>query len=356
MFHVFGDVYLDIDAALTTIRYSNLAISSRWSKIDLLDPGLRFVQVHASFDDFAKQFLGGDKTKIWSYLNGTKLGDTRNVLYVEPNLYQALQIQYWKSILKNPTVDSVYELHKMFTQDRWFKSFLYDEDSNEQGRVAARELTIMSRETFDKLYQETPVALFLQKLPKHLVSFEYQLADYLRDPVKSPMRQVVLEKVERFTWANWVQELEVLKADLINGIGDINTVLPPDAQINLSDLDHLLFTSFGSNEYLRWMVDSKVSYQNPKYVEATYDRKIFKQLYARVLEAWGAPYEDMSELIDLIYDHKYEQLLERDVARGLGCVYGAGRYRLRMCQVFLTWAYRMKREGTTSVLGTYELA
>lgn len=359
MFHLFNDVYLELDAAFTSLKYENIAISNRWADITFFDPALKTITIYNTFDDFVNNALNARRQDFWSHLYSKKHPTTRLVVYVDPNLYVRLQVEYWKGIFKNPTPDALYQLHKLYVQDCWFKSFLYDENAHTQGRIAYRALEVLPRAEFDEIVEIAPVNDFLRNLSKKHVSFEYQLANYLLDE-NTPLATTVLDKVKSFTWANWVQELEVLKADLINAGVDINRVLPEDQQIDVSS-PSALFNSITQSEYVNWIIDPNVHYSNPSYVEASYDKEIFKHLYTKFYTVWspegeGVVAEDMSELIDLIYGHQYAELLTRDIARGFGCVYGAGRYRLRMNQSFLSWTYSVKRSGDTSPLAAYELA
>ncbi|TFG95551.1 hypothetical protein E4H12_13030 [Candidatus Thorarchaeota archaeon] len=358
MFHLFKDVYLDLDQAFTTMRYDTIVMSDRWSKLHFLDPVAKLIRAYDSLQAFADAHTNGDTDTIWSHFYTFKPTTTRLVVYVKPEDYQMMQLQYWKSILKAPHVDVVYSLHKMYTQDRWFKAFFYDENPQQEARDAGRALKIIPYDQFRKIYSELKVSSFLNRMSKSAISFEYLLADYFRDP-NSKYAPVVLDKVKKFTWSNWIQELEVLKADLLNGILDVNNVLPDDHQIDTSDPGDL-FAQITTNHYLKWIVDPNIHYSIPEYVELTYDQEIFKRLYEHVLNLWiqedDRPGEDMGQLIDLIYSHRYAELLDRDVARGLGCVYTAGRYRMRANQVFASWIYSVKRSGDLSPLSAYELA
>lgn len=358
MFHVFKDVYLDLDEAFTSLRYNTIVLSDRWSRLQFVDPAAKLVQPYDSLQAFADRHTGGDLDLVWNHFYMFNPSTTRLVVYVKPDEYLRLQIQYWKSILKNPTRETVYALHKMFTQDCWFKSFFYDENPQQQARDASRSLTLMSDVDFNAWYEVIPVSNFLHNMSKSAISFEYLLADYFRDP-NSAYATVLLDKIKKFTWSNWIQELEVLRADLLNGILDVNNVLPEGYKVNTMD-PGALFAEIGTNPYLKWVVDPNIHYSNPEYIEMTYNKEIFKRLYERVLNIWivedDRPGEDMSELIDLIYGHQYAQLLERDIARGLGCVYTAGRYRMRTNQVFASWLYGIKRSGDLSPLIAYELA
>jgi len=353
MFHVFKDVYLDLDEAFTSLRYDAIVLSNRWTNMRFLDPVAKMIHPYESLQAFADVKTEGDMDAVWAHFYTFKPSTTRLVVYLKPAEYQALQIQFWKSILKNPTVDTVYALHKSFTQDRWFKSFFYDENPQQQARDAGRALRVIPTTEFRRLYSETAISPFLNRMSKISLSFEYLLADYFRDP-ESTYESVVLNKVKRFTWSNWIQELEVLKADLLNGALDLNNVLPSGHKINTDDPGEL-FASISTNHYLKWIVDPNIHYSNPEYVEQSYDKEIFKHLYEAVLNLWEAG-EDMNELIDMIYSHQYAELLDRDVERGLGCVYTAGRYRMRANQVFASWIYGVKRSGDLSPLSAYGLA
>jgi len=349
MFHVFKDVYLDLDEAFTSLRFDSIAISDRWSKLIFLDPVAKFVRTYDSLASFEAQHA--NNAGIWGYLYTLTPKKSRIVIYLKPADYQKLQIQYWKSILKNPTAETVYTLHKLFTEDRWFKSCLFSDSSVPSLRDAARVLKVMSRENFDAAYDTTPVIDFLHTMSKSTISFEYLLANYFRDP-NSLYAPVVLQKIKQFTWTNWIMDLEDAKFDLINLMFDVNNILPPEHHIDVSDAS-TLFASVSTNEYLSWIVDPNIHYSAPEYLEATYDKKIFKHFIYKLQCHID---DESNRYIDMIYNHQYAELLEEDVQRGLGSVYTQSRYQERMNQVFTSWLYSVKRSGDLSPLDAYELA
>lgn len=359
MFHVFNDVYIDLTSNFTTLRYDNITISKTWSGYHAFDPALKLVRVYATPEDFADAHLNGDQNNFWDYLFTQNPKTSRLVVYVEPDQYLMLQLQYWKSIFKKPTVQSLYYLHQLYVQDCWLQSQLDDPDATHNGQQGYRDLSLISLAAFKKLYKATPASPFVKNLSKAVISFEYLLADYFANP-NSVYKSVVMSKVSTFAWKMWIAEISTLKSDMLNGIYDINILLPPDHQLDTSDPANL-FAAIPGNKYLSWIVDPEVNQSNAKYIEMTYDKEIFNYLYSKFYKTWvkegDRPGDDMSELLTLLYTHKYEELLDRDIARGMGCTYLAGKYRLRANQVFASWLYHISRSGTAStVLKPYALS
>lgn len=355
MFHIFRNVYFDIDSAMTSNNIDIIILSPMWRESrETLLRASNVLAVCDSLAEFSETQLSGDRSQFWSFIYKYKGQNSRLVIYMQPELLLEMQVELWKNILPYADNKALYWLHRVYIEDCRFRNYLspnVEADGAKRGYLSLRSL---SMNEFDKLNQSTKKIDFLKNLSKEDLSFEYQLADFLYRP-ESMLKKCVLDKVKHFTWSNWMAELDILKGDILNGIMDVNRLLPTDSVIDVSDPSQI-FSQIIGNPYVCWVADQNLFPNNYGYVEQNYDKKIFKQLYSCFYGMWQVNGEDMSELIDLIYSHQYEKLLYRDIARSFGSVYSGGRFRNKMNQVLVSSIYKYKRESKLDALKVLTLS
>lgn len=293
------------------------------------------------------------ENEIWQFLYNQQIQPSRLVFSLTGADLLRLQITFWKNILPFATSETVYNLHLLYIEDCKFRTHLPTPIETATAKAGYISLQTYSRHEFNSAFEAVQNIDFLKKLPKEKLSFEFQLADFFHND-KSTLKEAVLDKVRHCTWGNWLAELEILKADIINGITDINRLLPKENWIDVSDSTQLYIQAIG-HPYLCWIADADFSGNNYEYVEKNYNKDIFKFLYECFYSMWQVNGEDMNELIDLIYSHQYETLLYRDVRRSFGSVYAAGRFRNRMNQVLISTIYKHKRENNLTALKPFTL-
>lgn len=327
MFHILGKCYLDLKSS-------------------------RVASINKQIDFSELNFKPNDEA-LWRFFQtSSQLGETL-VVYVEPEDLLKLQLTLWKNIFPHSDLDSLYQLHKIYIEDYHLRSFLSSDKLNTTVRTGYLQVKKMMKSEFEHLYSDIEGISVIKSYDKKHLSFEYQLAEYFYNN-QTVLKSCVLDKIKKFTWGNWLAELEVLKGDILNGILDINKLLPDQAHIDVQKTD-MLFAQFAANPYLNWALDPQLTSNNYDYIEQTYSKDIFHTLYSRFYNLWQVNGEDMSELIDLIYGHRYEELLTRDVKRGFGSVYSAGRFRHIINQIFVSWLYAKKRDEALNSIAPYRL-
>lgn len=313
-----------------------------------------FDRVYLDFDFFHPRKDAPEGPDFWGGLVSRGPRSDRFVVHLDERSFYRTQLQYWRTILPSANEPGLHFLHRTFIEDCRLRSFLSPDSEAIRGRERYRDLRPWSREEFAAEWSSLPpVPPELAALSRERVSFEYQLATLFLNPA-TPLKSVVLEKVKHYTWGNWFAELNILKGDILNGIMDINRLLPPSAGIDTRDPSCLLPQVLG-NPYLSWVMDTEFRWPNCDHVIRAYDRTIFKELYTRFYNLWEVDTEDMNELIDLIYTHQYETLLMRDVKRAFGSVYSAGLFRSRINQILVSWIYRCSRENRPEPLRVLSL-
>jgi hypothetical protein len=350
MFHVFESVYFDFHHGIADHGYDSLVIGTTEGFNSSLFSGKFF----SSFENFVSQELKGDPSEIWKYLRQYPRKSSRLIVYLSVDILLRLQMELWKNILPRANNETLVLLHKMYMEDCKFRRFLSTNIESDASKRGYTLLKPLDKVALEKTISDTHNVPFLKQLDKNDLSFEYQLSDLFYNP-NSAVKKTVLDKIKYFTWSNWLAELEILKCDILNGIIDVNRLLPEDMSIDTSDPTQL-FNQIIGHPYLSWITDLEFYSNNFDFIESAYDKNIFKKIYARFYSLWQVNGEDMSELIDLIYSHQYEKLLYRDIQRSFGCVYSAGRFRNRMNQVLISWIYASKRNGNADALKSLSLS
>ncbi len=353
MFHLFKSVYLDIDLAVGSHGCDSIYIGPNKPPRSDGDLRSKIVSYHKNTQDFIGKVSSSADKEFWEVISNFKSTSSKLVVYVPVDILYEIQIEYWKSILPNSTLQSLYSMHQIYIEDCRFRSYLPTNVESLACKNAYQKLAPLSLNEFSILYGKIEKSEFLKLMAKENYSFEYQLADFFVNP-HSAVKMSVLEKVKHFTWTNWIAELEILKGDILNGILDINRLLPDDFKIQIDD-PTMIFPQALANPYLAWVADRNFAADNFSYVELNYDRRIFKFLYDRFYSLWQVNGEDMAELIDLIYDHRYEELLRRDVNRSFGCVYSGGRQRDKINQTLISMIYHLERNKSYSKLSELAL-
>lgn len=349
MFHVFNSTYI-ANNSLFDGSVNSIVING--SEGLLPSASMRENRFY-NWSDFVDTILAGDKSLIWEKLYRLGENNKKFILYVDSALYLELQLSYWKSVLPHLDVDSAHTLHKLTFEDSMLRCHLPEHMLRERVREAYRSYPLLSRKDFESDWMRIESIQFLKNVSKDELSFEFQVADYFVNS-KTPLKAALLAKIGHFSWVNWVSEIFILKTDIINAIQDVNRLLPPDCLIDVS-VPGAIYSQIVGNKYLNWILDDEIHPRNYEYVEKHYSKDIFHYLYHQFYNLWQVNGEDMSVLIDLIYNHCYEELLLRDVERGFGSVYSSNRFQDRINQVLVSFIYKQKRDGNIAGIKAFTL-
>lgn len=349
MFHLFNSVYI-ANNSLFDSNVNSIVING--SEQIVLKENNRKTKFY-SWTDFLETELGGNESSLWSVLYAYGKGGNKFIFYVDSKLYFSLQMIFWKSILPYLDLESAHNLHKLTFDDSMLRCHLPEQMLKESSREAYRSYNLISKKDFEAVWSKLTKNAFLESVPKKELSFEFQVADYFINP-NTPLKEALMTKIGHFSWVNWVSEIFILKTDIINAIQDVNRLLPKEYHIEVA-IPGAIYSQIIGNKYLSWILDDEVQPRNYEYVEKTYSRDIFHYLYTKFYSLWQVNSEDMSVLIDLIYDHRYEDLLLRDVGRSFGSVYSSNRFQNRINQVLVSYVYRQKRDGKLDEIKAFSL-
>jgi hypothetical protein len=343
MFHLTNKSYLEYDFKFT-LQYPYAVASDRWSEHPLVDVNHEAAKQEPSFPELLEN----------EYENDLEKKTHKFVLYVDPDTFLNLQIQYWKSLYKGISLEDTYFLYKTYVESVRLNSYIFMESQWEPASMAWSKENILSEvklvdfTKFKLMFNKVESVKAIENMDKRRVSFEYLLIDYFADE-NSPYRLELLDRVKKLTWDNWLDELEHLKYEILSGALDAHK-LDPNIETNVGSIEEGLSKS----DILSWTVDPLFN-ENVDYIRQTYDHRIFVPCWQRLADQWGVGYDDMDELNELINSDNYEELLRRDIARGYGCSYTRTRFMNKANQVLATWCYERVRQGDIPILKRFSL-
>lgn len=362
MVHLFYKVYLKHESQYDSNHDSYMLFCEKKDHPlkKILDIG--DVQVPAFEEEFAEKF-SSDYEKFWLFLiQKTK---ERFDFYVDSELLHKFLIQFWKSIFKNANANEIYKLHSFYILDSRLKSFLQNDFAFGFRSELQRNVSFLSYEQFEVIYNEMPTVNVLKHADKSAFSFEYLMANYFSNP-ESQYAKAFKEKVYRLAWKSWVNDTEILKAEILNAFYDIKKLIP-SIDIDLSkpqQVEQYLLT----NPYLSWMLDKDFNENNPDYIRRNYNKNIFIELHKNMHTSWGASSETVNKIseekffiddqimqTDLLFDEKYDEYLQKNIDKGFGCIFINDHLRHKSNQIFASYIYEQVRNKQLENLKGYEL-
>jgi hypothetical protein len=350
MFHLFKTAYLEFDYKFDSVGYKFIMTSQSVTKglpMGFPESNYELCKTVSSFDELINTQFDGDVDNFWKYLYEL---DEKVIVYLTKEDLFKLQIQYLKSVLVNCSIEDVYLIHKSFIESARVRSYISTTVIDYRNFYTRKILEIPSFESFYALADTIPVSQFLKNsVNRETLSFEYLLGDFLYRGDSSPYKEELLKRVKLITWDNWADELEQLRLESIFGFLDME-ILEDGLSIDIGEIE----SKIKSTPKLAWIFDENFK-ADPDYIREHHDYTYFDDIFARVYSVWNGQ-EDMAELNEMIMNEQYEELLNRDIDRGFGCLYTFELFKEKSNQVLAAYLYRKKRAGQTSDLKSFKLS
>jgi hypothetical protein len=364
VFHLFNKVYLKHESLYNSSNAGLIACADKSQHPISRIMGIE-TAVMPTFDEILQQQYNNDIENLWESLL-KQSPNTRFDFLVDAKILSQITIQYWKSIFKNPDLESIYKLHKFFVLDSRLKSFIFNDFSSHSRSDFYNSIKFLSKNDFTELYEKTQVSTVLNSVKKDAFGFEYLLADYFNNP-KTRYQKAFKEKVRSLAWKKWANDAEVLKADILNDFYNIKKLVPTiDIQFEaITEVEKHLT----NDPNLNWMLDENFNEHNPDYIRRNYSKDIFVNLYRNLFVTWPGGTEslnslpsaevfsdDQMALTNLVFDEDFDEFLRKDIARGFGCLLTSDHLRQKSNQIFVSYLYEKIRNKQTDELKHYELA
>lgn len=350
MFHLFKTVYLEFDYKFNSLGYNFIMASRSVNQglpMGLPESNYELIKSTSTFQELLDNNFEGDVEKFWENLYNQP---NKTIVYLTKDDFFKLQVQFLKSVLVNCSIEDLYLIYKSFIESNRLRSYISTTAKDFRNYYTRNILTIPTFEEFYDFYDTIPVSNYLKNnVDRKTLSFEYLLGDYFYRGDASPYKEELLKRIEIITWDNWADELEHLRLEAIFGFLDME-LLEDGLTLEVGEIE----STIKSNPKLSWIFDENFD-ASPEYIRENYDYTDFDDLFVKVYSAWNGE-EDMSELNHLIMNEQYEELLQRDIDRGFGCIYTFELFREKSNQVLATYLYRKKRKGETSHLRSFKLS
>lgn len=350
MFHLFDNVYLEHESRYST-KYYHYVLSSQGMR----HPALRHTEAHIHnvkpFEQFLQDDFKASENVFWNKISENPKNQ-KLVLFVDDELLLRFQIGYWRSILKNPSADNLYQLYSYHTLDMKLKRYLYVEDSltNHQDYILPDQL---SKEVFTEKVSSTPPIEAFQKMDKSRVGFELLLANhFLTDKYRSSF----LDRLKELSWRAWFDDVEILRSEIINSFYDLKRIFPHASSIfpDVKLTEHFIL----SEPKLSWVLDPRFGERDIEYVKKTYSKEMFLELGETILKCMEGKDNNVEEHIlptEYVFDDRYEDLLNRNINKQFGCLFVNDQLKKKTNQLLPLLVYEKVRENKIPDLSFMEL-
>lgn len=359
MFHLFNKIYLDHEGHFNSkYPYTILYSESKPHPMSLLMKQ-EFDSI-PSFESVVNQEYHGKVDLFWEKM----VNDPKpHVIYADTLQFHKFQIQYWKSILKNNDVESLYEIYLFYAADFKMKSTLsFNRGDNKLGTTSDLYL-IKDLNEFKELYETVEESQYLAELEKGSVGFEYLLGDYFHDQ-NSEYASDFLIRLEKLSWKCWFSDVNALKEDIVGSFYDIQRLLPHVSLRGLGPDE--IFKKIKTESSLKWITDRNFNEQNISYVKQKYDKHIFCSLAKEINRIWGYSFNrlvndkaplafDQILLTELIFEGRFLEFLMHDVKKEFGCIFVNEKIRDKSNMFMASYIYDKIRMQDFAALKLFQL-
>lgn len=364
MFHLFNKTYLDFDFRFNS-QHDSLIASSQCITDPLLYEVMGFkpdiVKKASSLENLLDENFEGDPDLLWKHL--FKSGQqNRYTIYLEAHDYIKLQCSFWKSLFGRLDEDSAYRLYEFHIQDLKVKSLLKVGTIHKSVREYLDQIKIVGRAEFSQYWNQALKSDFLQSVNPSALSYEYLFSSYFigdNETIKSAFQN----KLKTICWKLVVDEIEILKADIVKGIYDYIQIdleqneIIVNGQYEISDLVNLI----QANPQYLWLLDEGIKSDNSKHILDCYKADDFIRFMRHKNIIHQMPLVDQtsddlsSKLLKLAFQENYSDILEIDIQSGFGSFFFAGSNSLKTNDLFLSYLYDLKRQNNLAALAQFEV-
>lgn len=362
MLHLFNRVYIKHESMFETVNESLMVRSERKAHPLAFLVSMAGAEL-PSFEEILKDRYEDSIDNFWKELV-LMPADKKYSIFVDSKVLIQLMLQFWKSIFKNPSVDSLFRLYNFSILDNKLKSYLIKDDRVKNKAKFNEAIGYISKDEFIELYNNAPKIQCLMDLDKSALGFEYLLGNYFV-PEVAQYKDFFEERLGKLAWSSWFADTQILRGELLTGFYDLNKLLP-NLNLNLDEpisIDQTIL----ENKHLAWMLDPKFEENNMDYILRKYGKDIFIDLNQHMVFAKGAEskkgtitdnqlfFNYQVNLTNLVFDENYEEFLKQDIADGFGCQLINDDFVHKANQLFVSYIYDKVRSNEPNVLKEYEL-
>lgn len=310
------------------------------------------VDVVSSMAEVTEKY--GGLAGVWEKLYTAR---DKIVVVAGGEMMMALLISYWKSILANPTLETLYSLYKFtINSENLFFHNLKLIDSSEavvdlidEGRIVTYSL-----EEFRRHYDAYEAVPLLQKLKPEEIPLEYLLANYFAGSSSQPRNRAMFNKVIKIVTENIIAVLSNDRRTFF--ISTHNQYLAYTGADGENIEDPL--TMMEKAPQLAWLFDTKFSPENYDYVMAKYGYAGLKEIYGQynAVFAKGGPYFDTEVSLDYLMQGDVPGLLNYDIQDENANFFTDRAFVKKINSLFISHLYQLMRRDKSESLAGYALA
>jgi len=323
MFHLFNNVYLDSFENYSTEK-DYILISSFETRHPVSKRlNVEFDKVQ-SFDMHLKNHHGQSIQHFWAMLLSKKNSFR---IFCNNLLFHELQIQFWKSLYPKCSSSDIYKIYLFFYNDHKIKNHLHEIQLQIEPRDAL--YFFCDESTFSEFFKKLEVIESISSMYKGQISFEYLLGHFSLNS-GTHYKQDFIDRIAKLAWISWFNDFNAIRSDIMSSIYDLKKIYP---KTNLHPV-------IGSNFYAQllddpetaWIFDPKFNINNLNFVKSKYSADLICNLTKKINEVWGYSFNrfnkndepiafDQLLFTELLYNEKYLEILNRDIAKGFGCLF-----------------------------------
>lgn len=327
MFHIAKKIYIETDNNLIP-TYNGIIVSAIYGRhVYISDPGTEVVP-YTNIEDLLSNFNNSLNT-FWETVLSW---EEKHVIYLEVSRYLETVVVYLKRLFPNATVDDLYFIYKSKLEseriDGETSGYKIDEGKN------------LSKKEFESIYKQTSKCNYFHVLSNRDVGFEYLLLNTDSPEVK----EEVSNRFKYFINDLFIRKVYSFKESILRS-GHLAYKLDPSVGEKTKSLDEFIRTS----EKTKWVYGRDKLSSTDKFIES-YSKDFIKGIYSDVLSLESGDsslvidrgneklsFLNTYDLIDVVYDKSYEDLLSEVLSRKGSMTYLNNSFYKNTNYILLSW-------------------
>lgn len=357
MFHLFDRKYLTLDAfgvydlsAKQRLYITDYSFDIPFTPDPLQRRACGILGVFVSLEHLDSEL--GSREEFWKRL----LNEPESVnIVVNVPIATELMIQFWKSVFKQHTVDTLYLLYELYMNHDNALAYRQRMDNSNQMLEKSRTLKIiqmLTKEEFAAVYEKTPAVEALRGLPTESISFEYQMLAYLSGTASYPVKKVFYSKVEAMATRVVTQSILDAAAEILE-----NTTTLDLQGDNVDQESTCPLCMLKSRSEYAWIFSNSVNERDADKVLKEFGLARLAKIMQDVDKVHYEPiFMHEIKLVFMLANKQYDEVIELDIQSGQSSIFSKKRNRTKVNSLLIGYFYRLKRLNKLEQLTMYELA
>lgn len=353
MINLFDRIYIKHDNVMSRNEgQQKLIITDKSFKIPYVSEKLAQIKtgiagVYTSLED--ADAANGDRSGLWTML---RLKATKVIIIARKDYVAELLIQYWKSLFKTTTADSLYTLYTLYVNNENLHSY---RPAERKTRISSPDTTEelivkLTKEEFQAIYDKTDATPAMESIEKRYLPFELLLMSYIADATDNDEKKALFAKIDAIMRKNIVAKLAGSRQELLYETHNYYLLNPGSQEELITDPIAYL----KSNPRLEWIVDDIFEYGKEEEILAKYSLNQIKFFFEMHKRLTGDTHDEI-KAIDFVQNKQYAALIESDINDHRGNYFGTTAFVNKINGFLVSYMYQLKRLGLTDKLNLYDL-